>query len=208
MIWTSPSIIFQCEFSCHGDYVIQWLHFHKIWYEYHQALFFDVNSVFMVIMSSGDYGNHIVPFSPSVYSSPPGYLHTPALSVPSAVPNHQAIKSLSFCKPTFIIISPNINAPENWYVVPPTSCKLAYLISHNQYIYKSGYWKVAFQYHGGLSGHLTPLALYFRHILSQIHQSVHPNMHAISHSLAQHVHEAPPACAHWQPYNAIQSVGG
>ena len=48
----------------------------------------------------------------------------------------------------------------------------------------------------------------FRPILSQIHHSVYPSMHAVSHSLTGHAHQAPPAtqtCAHWQPYSTIQS---
>ena len=48
----------------------------------------------------------------------------------------------------------------------------------------------------------------FRLILSQIHHSVYPSMHAVSHSLTQHALQAPPAtqtCAHWQPYSTIQS---
>ena len=47
--------IFQCEFSCDSDYVIRRLYFENIWHGHHQALFFSVNSVVIVIMSSGDY---------------------------------------------------------------------------------------------------------------------------------------------------------
>ena len=49
----------------------------------------------------------------------------------------------------------------------------------------------------------------FRLILSQIHHSVYPSMHAVSHSLTQCAHWALPAtwtCAHWQPYSTIQSL--
>ena len=47
--------IFQCEFICNSDYVIQRLYFEKIWYGHHQASFFSVNSSIMIIISSGDY---------------------------------------------------------------------------------------------------------------------------------------------------------
>ena len=53
MIWSSSGIIFQCEFSCKGDYVIQALYIWKIWYGHHQASFFSANSTVRVIMSSG-----------------------------------------------------------------------------------------------------------------------------------------------------------
>ena len=57
MIWSSPSIIFWCESSGNGDYVIQRPHCHNIWYGHHQASFFSVNPTVTVIKSSGD---HIV----------------------------------------------------------------------------------------------------------------------------------------------------
>ena len=53
MIWSSPGIIFRCEFS--SDYVICRLYFDNIWYGHHQASFFSVNSAVTVIMSSRDY---------------------------------------------------------------------------------------------------------------------------------------------------------
>jgi len=46
---------FQCEFSWDSDYVISRLHFENIWYGHHQTLFFSVNSVVTVIVSSGGY---------------------------------------------------------------------------------------------------------------------------------------------------------
>ena len=55
MIWSSPSIIFQWEFSCDGDSVICRLYFDNIWYGHHQTSFFGENSVMMVTMSSADY---------------------------------------------------------------------------------------------------------------------------------------------------------
>ena len=55
MIWSSPGIIFQCEFSCDSHHVIWRLHFENIWYGHHQASFFSANSVVTVIMSSEDY---------------------------------------------------------------------------------------------------------------------------------------------------------
>ena len=55
MIWSSPSIIFWCEFSHDSDYVIRRLYFDNIWYGHHQASFFGVNSAMTVIMSSRDY---------------------------------------------------------------------------------------------------------------------------------------------------------
>ena len=55
MIWSSPGIIFWCEFSCNHDYVIRWLHFDNIWYGHHQASFFSANSAVTVIISSEDY---------------------------------------------------------------------------------------------------------------------------------------------------------
>jgi len=55
IIWSSPGIVFQCEFSWDSDYVISRLHFENIWYGHHQTLFFSVNSVVTVIVSSGGY---------------------------------------------------------------------------------------------------------------------------------------------------------
>ena len=55
MIWSSPSIIFQCEFSRDSHCVIWRLHFENIWYGHHLASFFNVNSVMTVIMSFEDY---------------------------------------------------------------------------------------------------------------------------------------------------------
>ena len=55
IIWSSPGIVFQCEFSWDSDYVISRLHFENIWYGHHQTLFFSVNSVVSVIVSSGGY---------------------------------------------------------------------------------------------------------------------------------------------------------
>ena len=55
MIWSSPGIIFQCEFSCDSHGVIRRLHFGNIWYGHHQASFFSANSVMTVIVSSKDY---------------------------------------------------------------------------------------------------------------------------------------------------------
>jgi len=55
MIWSSPCVVFQCEFSCDSDCVLWKLYFENIWHSHHQALFFSVNSVVTVIMSSGDY---------------------------------------------------------------------------------------------------------------------------------------------------------
>ena len=91
MIWSSSSIIFQCEFNCKGDYVIQtlylkkydmviirhrlsmriWLQgwlchldtvFENIWYGHHQASFFGVNLAVTVIMSSRDIIVHFIKF--------------------------------------------------------------------------------------------------------------------------------------------------
>ena len=55
MIWSSPGIIFRCEFSRDSDYVIRRLYFDNIWYGHHQASIFGVNSAMIVTMSSGDY---------------------------------------------------------------------------------------------------------------------------------------------------------
>ena len=55
MIWSSPSIIFQWEFSCDGDCVIQRPYFDNLSYGHHQASFFGENSVMTVTVSSGDY---------------------------------------------------------------------------------------------------------------------------------------------------------
>ena len=55
MIWSSPGIIFRCEFSRDSDYVIRRLYFDNIWYSHQQASFFGVNSAVTVIMSSRDY---------------------------------------------------------------------------------------------------------------------------------------------------------
>ena len=55
IIWSSPGIIFQCEFSCDNDPVIWRLHFENMWYSHHQASFFNVNSVVTVILSSDNY---------------------------------------------------------------------------------------------------------------------------------------------------------
>ena len=55
MIWSSPDIIFQCEFSHDSDYVIQRLYFDNIWYDHHQTSFFSVNPAVTVIMTFEDY---------------------------------------------------------------------------------------------------------------------------------------------------------
>jgi len=55
MTWSSPGTVFQCEFSCDNDYVIRRLYFENIWYSHHQALFFSMNSIITVIVSSGGY---------------------------------------------------------------------------------------------------------------------------------------------------------
>ena len=62
MIWSSSGIIFQCEFNCNSDYVIQTLHFENIWYGHHQASFFSANSAVMVIMPSRDIIFHFIKF--------------------------------------------------------------------------------------------------------------------------------------------------
>jgi hypothetical protein len=54
MIWSSPDIIFQCEFSCNSDCVIWRLCFDDIWYGHHQASFVISHLAAVVVMSSGD----------------------------------------------------------------------------------------------------------------------------------------------------------
>ena len=55
IIWSSPDLIFQCEFSYDHDHIFWKLYFKNIWYGYHQISFFSMNSVITVIILSEDY---------------------------------------------------------------------------------------------------------------------------------------------------------
>jgi len=55
MIYIPPGPIFQCEFNCNSYDVMGWLHSHNIWYGHHQASFFILHPMVMVIMSFGDH---------------------------------------------------------------------------------------------------------------------------------------------------------